>query len=253
MDSIMKYSIIEDSNKHLEKGCIPWYVDRETLLGGILNSSWMRKRFEKAFNTYGMDKTKTILNRSAIINRDSYPSFFDLYQNCCNILEISNQPKVFASPDLMGINAISLQVGNDPVIMCSLQATILLPEPEAKFLLGHELGHHQQGNLLAHSVEYLLDIVHDKSEILGAIIDDSIKAKLKRWSQHAEFNADRAGYLCCKDMNAIESLFSKIQDPRSRTKYRDLTELYQSHPFVKTRLQKIREFAQSVENLKIEQ
>lgn len=249
----MKYSIIEDSNKHLEKGCIPWFVERETLLGGILNSSWMKERFEKAFDTYGMDKTKNILNRSAIINRGSYPSFFDLYQNCCNILEISNQPKVFASPDLKGINAISLQVGDDPVIMCSLQATILLPEPEAKFLLGHELGHHLQGNLIAHSVDYLLDVMHDKSEILGTIIGDFILVPLKEWSKQSEFNADRAGYVCCKDMAAIESLFNRIHDPRLRTKYKDLAELYQSHPFVKTRLRKIKEFAQLVENMKTEQ
>lgn len=249
----MKYSIIEDSNKHLEKGCVPWYVDRESTFEGLLNSSWMKKCFKRIFNTYGMDTTKSLHDRSIQVDKDSYPVLFELYQNCCNTLEVYNQPKVFASPDLMGFNAISLQVGDDPVIMCSLQATILLPTSEVKFLLGHELGHHQQGNLLAHSVEYLLDIVHEKSEILGVIIDDSIKAKLKRWSQHAEFNADRAGYLCCKDMDAIESLFNRIHDPRLRTKYRDLTELYQSHPFVKTRLQKIREFAQSVENLKIEQ
>ena len=237
----------------MEKGCIPWYVDRETMLEGFLNTGLMRKCFKKIFDTYGLDSTKSILNRSALVNRDSYPAFFELYQNCCNTLEVYNQPKVFASPDLMGFNAISLQVGDDPVIMCSLQATILLPTSEVKFLLGHELGHYQQGNLIAHTVEYLLDIVHDKSEILGAFLDDSIQAKLKRWSRHTEFNADRAGYLCCKDMDAIESLFNRIHDPRSRTNYRDLTELYQSHPFVKTRLQKIREFAQSVENLKIKQ
>ena len=248
----MKYSIIEDSNKHLEKGCIPWYVDRETMLEGFLNTSLKRKCL-KIFDTYGLDKSKSLLNRSIQINKDSYPAFFELYQNCCNTLEVYNQPKVFVSPELMGFNAISLQVGDDPVIMCSPQATILLPTPEVKFLLGHELSHHQQGNLIVYSVVCLLNNVHDKSEILGAIIDGHIKDKLCKWSRHAEFNADRAGYLCCKDMDVVESLFNKIPDTVTRTKYKDLIELYLWHPSVKARLEKIREFAQSVENLKIKQ
>ena len=250
-----KYGIIEFGNddKHLGKGLGPWYMDGETAIGGFLNTRLMKSCFKKILDAYGMEsKMKGIVNHSAIINKDSFPSFFDLYQNCCDILEVSNRPKVFACPDLMGINAISLQVGDEPVIMCSLQSTILLSAPEARFLLGHELGHCQQGNLIAHSVDFLLDAVRDKSEILGSIISDSILVPLKRWSKQSEFNADRAGYLCCKDIDAIKSLFGRIHDPRLRTKYNDLAELYQSHPFVKTRIQKVKEFAQSVGNLKVE-
>ena len=44
-----------------------------------------------------------------------------------------------------------------------------------------------------------LDELLEEATELTALVLDTIEVPLKRWCRCSEFNADRAGYLCCKD------------------------------------------------------
>ena len=76
-------------------------------------------------------------------------------------------------------------------------------------MIGHELGHILQKNLICHTIKGLLDNLNSKSEILGPIVSDLIEVPLNQWYRCSEYTADRAGLMCTRNIKFIESNFSK--------------------------------------------
>ena len=111
---------------------------------------------------------------------------------------------------LKGINALSVGTDKSPVILLSKKSVACLTDDELKFMIGHELGHILQKNMICHIVKGFLDNLNNSSEVLGPIISDMIDVQLNLWHRCAEYTADRAGLLCCKDINVIKRLFYRI-------------------------------------------
>ena len=152
-------------------------------------------------------------------------------------------PKLYVTGQIQGVNALSVEVKGRRLILLSRISTIRLNEQELRFILGHELGHHQQGNLACHTVNGLLDTLNNSSKIFGPMIADTIEVPMKRWCRQSEFNADRAGLICCENVEAVESLLSKITEKRFRTSYLSISELFEDHPLLMTRMEKLIEFS----------
>lgn len=113
-------------------------------------------------------------------------------------------------------------------------------------MLGHELSHLTQGNLLCHTANGILSNVKKKYEFIGSIVSDLIEIPLKEWCRANEYTADRAGYLCCNDIASVVSLFKKIGRDNSKTGYYSYTEIYKDHPYIQSRIDRIKEFAKSI-------
>ena len=75
------------------------------------------------------------------------------------------------------------------------------------------------------------------------MVQDAIEVPLKRWCRRSEFNADRAGFLCCKDIEVIKQLFMKIGMIESPTVYHQYKETGEDHPMLTTRLQELNKYA----------
>lgn len=174
----------------------------------------------------------------------AYSDTYYIYKECCNSLQIKDSPKVYITRKIRGINALSVEIKSKKLILISRQFIVRLTPKEQAFILGHELGHHQQGNLVCHTINGLIKSAYDVSGILGTILDDTLKIPLKHWHRDSEFNADRAGYLCCKDWQTIETLFKKISERKMQ--YSSIAELYAEHPFVKTRIEKLQNYIHSL-------
>lgn len=125
-------------------------------------------------------------------------------------------------------------------------ATIRLNEKELRFILGHELGHHQQGNLVCHTVNGLLDTFNTSSEIFGPMISDTIEVPMKRWCRQSEFNADRAGYICCGDIDAVTNLFLKLGMESVCSAYKEYKELEDAHPHLQTRFTELKKIHKTI-------
>lgn len=224
-----------------------WYAEwDDNYLGNLIDNKIVKTILCKIADHYYGEEVDEILNQSTELAPGSYPCLFSVYNDCCNILGMYNRPKAYITGKMKGINALSLEVRGKQMILIGPKVSTHLSEKEQAFLLGHEISHHQQGNLVCHTVAGIEEWLNNKTEMIGSLLNDATDISLKRWSRRSEFNADRAGYLCCKDMDSIRSLFNLIGDEIRLKDYKDVLELSQDHPFKESRLKHIERYSHMV-------
>lgn len=159
-------------------------------------------------------------------------------------MNVEEIPEVYITHHLKGINALSVGTDSAPIILISRKAVISLPDGEMKFMIGHELGHILQKNLMCHTIKGFLDNLYNKSEILGPIVSDLIDIPLNQWYRCAEYTADRAGLMCARSIFHIKSLFTRIcntniKETNQIARYFELSNI---HPMYNSRLNQLEQF-----------
>lgn len=150
------------------------------------------------------DENKTglrrrLLSTSVRLSRGMAPDIHRMADECIDTLEgkIPLELYVFASPDF---NAMCFKPEDGRLfVMFSSSLLEAFSEPELRFVMGHELGHHIYGH---HDIPigYLLRG--------DAKPDPRLALELFAWSRYAEISADRAGAHCARDLNSVaRSLF----------------------------------------------
>ena len=230
----------------MEDAVIDYAVKEENYIGDFLDNKLVRSCLKSIADKYYGSQITVIRNEGVLLTNDSYPMLNSTYIHCCHTLKIMNPPAVYITHRLRGINALSVEINNEQMILLSRRVAISLSAKEQAFILGHELGHHQQGNLVGHTVNGLVNSLKDKSEIFGPMIQDAIEVPLKRWCRRSEYNADRAGLLCCKDIEVVKQLFLKIGMIESVTVYHQYKETSDDHPMLTTRLKELNDYATSI-------
>lgn len=220
-----------------------WYADwNDDYFSVVLNNVITRKCLKSIADKYYASQIAEIVKYSTELTEQSHPSLYSIYKHCTTSLKIIDIPNVYVTNKLKGINALSIETQGRKIILLGRKTIMLLCEPELKFLIGHELGHHQQGNLVCHTVNGLMNNLVKSSEIFGPMILDTIEVPLKRWCKQSEYNADRAGYLCCKDIAVIKKLFFKIGMLESVSPYFLYKETGEDHPLLITRFQELTKY-----------
>ena len=230
----------------VEDAVMDYAVKEENYIGDFLDNKLVRSCLKSIADKYYGNQIAVIRNEGMLLTNESYPMLYSTYAHCCHTLKIKNPPVVYITHRLRGINALSVEINNEQMILLSRRVAISLSTKEQAFILGHELGHHQQGNLVGHTVNGLVNSLKDKSEILGPMIQDAIEVPLKRWCRRSEYNADRAGLLCCKDIETVKQLFMKIGMIESVTIYHQYKETSDDHPMLTTRLKELNDYATSI-------
>lgn len=229
-------SVLEGSSFFMTRNEIPFAYPCENYVETILSIPRVKSTLELIVNGFYGHQIENIKKEIVLVTSIAYPRLFNTIEECCNSLNVELQPKVILTKRIRGINALS--VGNDiePMILLSMKSAICLPEGELKFLIGHELGHILQKNMICHTVSGLLLNLKQKSEILGTMIADLIEMPLKEWCRCNEYTADRAGLICCKDMQHVYSLMAKVKLYEQKSRAPQLMELYKDHPFIDKRV-----------------
>lgn len=223
-----------------------WYAEwDDSYLSGILNSKVVNSAFKKIADSFYGEQLNDILKDASMLTEGSFPHLHDVYSDCCTTLGMCNPPKAYVTSKIRGINALSVEVCDMQLILISPDVAIRLSEKEQKFLLGHEISHLQQGNLVCHTVSGLAERLNDKTELLGSLMDDALDLSLKRWSRCSEFNADRGGYLCCQDIESIKTLFDRIDEGVYLNDYKSVVELSNAHPTIESRLQQLYKYSKT--------
>lgn len=230
----------------VEDAVMDYAVKEENYIGDFLDNKLVRSCLKSIADKYYGSQITVIRNEGMLLTNDSYPMLHSTYTHCCHTLIIKNPPAVYITNKLRGINALSVEINNEQMILLSRRVAVSLTAKEQAFILGHELGHHQQGNLVGHTVNGLVNSLKDKSEIFGPMIQDAIEVPLKRWCRRSEYNADRAGLLCCKDIEVVKQLFKKIGMIESVTVYHQYKETSDDHPMLITRLKELTNYATSI-------
>lgn len=112
------------------------------------------------------------------------------------------------------VNAFSVSIENDDkpsIVNVNSALLTLMTDQEVKFVLGHELGH-----LINHDskMNSLINFVYPQNGAMPL----GLQHKVRLWSQLAELEADRYGYLACGDLAACVSAFYKMSSGLDITK-----------------------------------
>lgn len=129
----------------------------------------------------------------------------DLFDEVKEALDF-DQPVDFYVTGDSTVNAFSVSIENaeGPCIVNVNSALLtLMTDLEVKFVLGHELGH-----LIDHDskMNSLISFVYPNAELMPV----GLQHKVRLWSQLAELEADRYGYIACGSLEACVSAFYKM-------------------------------------------
>lgn len=218
---------------------LPYAYPCDNYMNSILSNRLVRKTLQLFVDKYCKEQIQNIKSTGQLVSQANYPHFYDILQSCYDILSVKEIPEVYITNQLKGINALSIGTDNTPIILISRKAVISLSDGELKFMIGHELGHILQKNLMCHTIKGLLDNLNSKSEILGPIASDLIEVPLNQWYRCAEYTADRAGLMCARNIKFIESIFQRVIQDKAPSKLDEFYELGYSHPNIKRRMNEL--------------
>ena len=223
---------------------IPFAYPCDNYIDTIFSNEIVRKSLQLFADRYCKGQIQSIKLSGQLVTKANYPHLYNVLQSCYKSLNVEHIPDVYVTNRLKGINALSVGSDNAPVILISRKAVINLTEGELKFMIGHELGHILQKNLMCHTIKGLLDNLNRKSEILGPIVSDFVEVPLNQWHRCAEYTADRAGIICAGNMSYVKSLFSRlcnnsIDEPNPISRYFELSNI---HPMYNNRLNQLEQF-----------
>lgn len=213
-----------------------------TLLGTYLVRRMLQFIAEKNYS----DEVEKLHQGSTLVTSDNYPLLFAVYEQCIDRLKLSEQWPLYVTNQLSGINALSIELRGEQMILVSRQAVAQLSEEELLFVLGHELGHCRYGHIICHTVLGLLNDMNEASEILGPLLTDTIEVPLVKWFHCSEFTADRAGLICCNSLSVANSVFKKLGLDEDVTVLDSYMELASPHPLLQTRWEMLQKYAKDV-------
>lgn len=216
----------------------------ENYISIVVSNPASKYSLKKFFDSKIKSEIDSIVKESIEVTQKSFPRIYLIFKNCCDKLNILRHPKIAISMRLRGINSLTVGTDENPIILISPLAASKLKNSELSFLIGHELGHVAQGNLICHTIKGALDTFSKWSDALGPIVSDMIVVPLNRWYRCSEFTSDRAGLICCGDLMVALGVFNKVSNgSRDRlTVWDNFMELSSDHPTLKNRIEELKKF-----------
>lgn len=208
------------------------------------------------------------LMESIAVGPQQYSNIYALGEDCAHRLGIG-VPQIFIQRDS---NSDAYTFATDdvaPIIVLSSQIVESFTPEELKFVIGHECGHihnlHGVYNTVSEIMtnqlaERILQAVPTQG-VLDLFVQGGLTIFFKRWSRYAEITCDRAGLICCGDVNTAEIALVKLITGGGNAlqninidEYRQqmsknpsapirLIELFSTHPLIPKRIEALHLFA----------
>lgn len=231
---------------------LPYAYPCSNYVEKILSNSIVCMALQSIIDKYYCKQVDQILAAGQVVTPVSFPYLNKIIDECSKKLLIDKSPMVVVSPKLKGINALTVGSDKNPIILLSRKTVMKLHEGELKFLLGHEYGHVLQQNMVCHTVKGLLGNLKNTSEIVGDMLSDMIDVPLNQWYRCSEITADRVGLICCRNIDYVRELLSKVggdlevaSGKKTNNAIEELLELSYTHPMMVKRLLAMEEFDKS--------
>lgn len=231
----------------MKRTTLPYAYPCKNYLDPILSNEIVHSALQLFVDTNCKKQIQNIKSTGQLVTKDNYPQFYNLLQSCYKSLNVEEVPEVYITGKLKGINALSVGTDSAPLILVSSKSVVGLPEGELKFMIGHELGHILQKNLMCHTIKGLLDNLNRKSDVFGPLVSDIIEVPLNQWYRCAEYTADRAGLICCGSISHVKSLFTRLSNSamRPNNQIEKYFELSNIHPLYNSRIEMLEQFVLS--------
>jgi Zn-dependent protease with chaperone function len=124
-----------------------------------------------------------------------------MLDDCVQVLDAPVRPELFVSQSPL-VNAYTIGM-DTPFIVVTSGMYDLMTHDEMRFVLGHELGHALSGHAVYRTMlMHLMRLASSFGFIpLGGWALRAIVAALLEWQRKSELSGDRAGLLCCQDLD----------------------------------------------------
>lgn len=210
----------------------------------------------------------TDLNYSQIIasgipvNANSFPEINDIVNHCVAVLGI-RRPYVVVS-SAISLNAFTVGSDEEPYIVLGNMLVRVMDSAKLTFIIGHECGHIAMGHVIYHTVVSTAGSFSNAIPIIGPIVYQASSLALTAWSRRSEITADRAGLLCCLNLEEAKKSLLQLQSGfidadqldinnyvqnskryRRRSMLRRVNEFIQTHPPLSKRMEALNLFANS--------
>ena len=243
----------------LRRYCHP--VDAKII--GVLDNPAVNAIF-RTVSDFGADTSFGQMLASGIpVNAGNYPREDAIVRNCAERLSI-RKPYTIISSQLPGINACTVGSDDEPYLILSSLLVKALSTEQLKFVVGHECGHIAMGHVVYHTAVRTAGNLSRLIPLLGPAVYNMTFLPLLAWERRSEITADRAGLICCEDLELAQrtllqlaSAFQSaddldidgyIRDSRDYLKkgtIRKLSEFGANHPLIAKRMEALRVFAES--------
>ena len=181
-------------------------------------------------------------------------------------------PYTIISSAVSGVNAMTAGTDEFSFIAVSGLIPALFTVEEQRFILGHECGHLALWHVVYHTAVSMLGSAAQLVPVVGPSIAKAITFPLQAWSRRSELSADRAGLICCGDLDTASKTLLKLDlglgavtaagtAPKidvnvkehvnsanrmlSRNTIEKYGELLESHPLLSKRIEALELFARS--------
>ncbi|MCB9603501.1 MAG: M48 family metallopeptidase [Sandaracinus sp.] len=183
------------------------------------------------------------------------PRLYRIAKECADALGVAVPTLYVANSPVM--NAYTYGTDDDSFIVVHAKLVDHFTDDELKFVIGHEMGHIQNRHVVYLTAMRLL------TSGFAQLIRFLIEPVLLTWSRRAEITCDRAGLLCCGDIDVATRTFlkmacgsTKLYDELNIDAYLEqleagresagrFSELFASHPYLPKRIRSLQLFAQS--------
>lgn len=230
-----------------------------------LNSVPVKAVLDKAIDAFISVEMGQYLATGIPIDQKSFPDLFEVLVRCSQTLEIAVPHAITADEPMALFNAFTAGTDDYAFISVTAGLTQYFSPDEAAFVIGHECGHIASSHMEYHTlVDLLTRTASNFLGPVGALLRRTALVPLLAWSRRSEITADRAGLLCCGDLQVAERALLRllaghadvgrvdIEDYLRR--FKDMEEyhgmsgwqqLYTTHPLIPKRIEALRLFAQS--------
>ncbi len=228
----------------------------------ILDNPMVNKAFAQLVDL-SVDAQYGMILSTGIRVDDKQTPLSTIVRHCADILNIP-LPYTIISSSITGLNAMTVGTNSMVYIAVSSLMAKMFSEDELKFVVGHESGHIALGHVLYHTVVSTGGSLSQLIPIIGPAVYQMVSLPLNAWSRRSEISADRAGLLCCENVDTairallrLEAGFVSLEDidaeeyiqntqkwlKHSQIGY--LGELMQKHPLLAKRMDALQLFVSS--------
>jgi len=196
---------------HLDSREYEHPFDRSALIA--LESTPGLKKATEIISKHALDIFKNIQIKGSNykVTRDSIPDIYNIFEQACNTLNLDKIPDIYMENGF--INARTIGVDR-PIVILNTGCIGLLSHDELLFIIGHELGHIKSNHVLYHQlpdfIPYITDIFSSVTLGISDLASGGLRFALLNWQRMSEYSSDRAGLLCCQNVDAAVTAMMKL-------------------------------------------
>lgn len=199
-----------------------------------------------------------LLGNAVRVGPKQFPRVHNIVQECAETLGIAPPTLYITNSPVM--NAMTFGTNDDSFIIVHSALIDYFGDEELKSVIGHEAGHIHNNHVVYLTALYYL---RNMASIFLKWVVYPAEVALSGWMRRAEITCDRAGLLCCKDVDVSRRALAKLalgstklheeldievfaeQYEEGKEGVGRYAEMTASHPWIAKRLGALKAFSES--------